>query len=182
MRSEPQLAAACAIRHEFMRQSTRREVYRLSSVSANEPFISANICWCDCRARKRTLRKWKRNIAVIDFGSSGVGDPACDWSIAWTLFEGESREAFRAALPVDNEAWVRGRGWTLWKALIVIGATTRFASRFTLTNLECRLTALRTRSTALHNVPWLCPALRPAISLKGCWPSEALSEGEFVAP
>jgi aminoglycoside phosphotransferase (APT) family kinase protein len=103
-----------------MRQSTRREVYRLSSVSANEPFISANICWCDCRARKRTLRKWKRNIAVIDFGSSSVGDPACDWSIAWTLFEGESREAFRAALPVDNEAWVRGRGWTLWKALIVI--------------------------------------------------------------
>jgi aminoglycoside phosphotransferase (APT) family kinase protein len=103
-----------------MRQSTRREVYRLSSVSANELFISANICWCDCRARKRTLRKWKRNIAVIDFGSSSVGDPACDWSIAWTLFEGESREAFRAALPVDNEAWVRGRGWTLWKALIVI--------------------------------------------------------------
>ena len=29
--------------------------------------------------------------AVIDFGSSGVGDPACDLSIAWTLLEGKSR-------------------------------------------------------------------------------------------
>jgi aminoglycoside phosphotransferase (APT) family kinase protein len=56
--------------------------------------------------------------AVIDFGSSGVGDPACDVTIAWTLFSGASREAFRAALPVDAATWARGRGWALWKALI----------------------------------------------------------------
>ena len=56
--------------------------------------------------------------AVIDFGCSGVGDPSCDLSIAWTLFEGESREAFRTALFVDNATWARGRGWALWKALI----------------------------------------------------------------
>ena len=57
--------------------------------------------------------------AVIDFGCMGVGDPACDLSIAWTLFERESRGAFRAALPLDNAIWARGRGWALWKALIV---------------------------------------------------------------
>ncbi|WP_042777398.1 aminoglycoside phosphotransferase family protein [Sinorhizobium fredii] len=57
--------------------------------------------------------------AVIDFGTSGVGDPACDLSIAWTMFDGESREAFRATLPLDRGTWARGRGWTLWKALIV---------------------------------------------------------------
>jgi aminoglycoside phosphotransferase (APT) family kinase protein len=57
--------------------------------------------------------------AVIDFGLSGVGDPACDLAIAWTFFEGESREAFRATLPLGAGAWARGRGWTLWKALIV---------------------------------------------------------------
>jgi aminoglycoside phosphotransferase (APT) family kinase protein len=56
--------------------------------------------------------------AVIDFGSSGVGDPACDLVIAWTLFEGESREAFCAALPLDAGTWARGRAWALWKALI----------------------------------------------------------------
>lgn len=60
--------------------------------------------------------------AVIDFGSSGVGDPACDLAIAWTLFSGESRRAFRAALPLDAAAWARGRGWTLWKALITLAA------------------------------------------------------------
>jgi aminoglycoside phosphotransferase (APT) family kinase protein len=57
--------------------------------------------------------------AVIDFGTSGVGDPACDLSIAWTMFSGESREAFRATLPLDRGTWARGRGWTLWKAMIV---------------------------------------------------------------
>ncbi len=60
-----------------------------------------------------------RLSAVIDFGTSGVGDPSCDLAIAWTLFQGESREAFRAALPLDAGTWARGRGWTIWKALIV---------------------------------------------------------------
>jgi aminoglycoside phosphotransferase (APT) family kinase protein len=59
-----------------------------------------------------------RLAAVIDFGSSGVGDPACDVTIAWTFLSGESREAFRTALPLDTATWARGRGWALWKALI----------------------------------------------------------------
>ncbi|MFS0699745.1 aminoglycoside phosphotransferase family protein [Cellulomonas sp. 179-A 4D5 NHS] len=57
--------------------------------------------------------------AVIDFGTSGVGDPACDLAIAWTLFSGESRDAYRDRLGVDDGTWARGRGWALWKALIV---------------------------------------------------------------
>jgi aminoglycoside phosphotransferase (APT) family kinase protein len=60
-----------------------------------------------------------RLSAVIDFGCCAVGDPACDLAIAWTFLDGEAREAFRAALPLDASAWARGRGWTLWKALIV---------------------------------------------------------------
>jgi aminoglycoside phosphotransferase (APT) family kinase protein len=65
-----------------------------------------------------------RLSAVIDFGMLGIGDPACDLSIAWTLFEGESREAFRALLPLDAGTWARGRAWTLWKALIVAAGLT----------------------------------------------------------
>ncbi len=61
-----------------------------------------------------------RLAAVIDFGCSGVGDPACDLTIAWTLLPGKSREAFRAALPLDGATWARGRGWALWKALITL--------------------------------------------------------------
>jgi aminoglycoside phosphotransferase (APT) family kinase protein len=66
------------------------------------------------------LVKGGRLSAVIDFGCSGVGDPACDLTIAWTLLSGESREAFRAGVPVDAAAWARGRGWALWKGLITL--------------------------------------------------------------
>jgi aminoglycoside phosphotransferase (APT) family kinase protein len=58
--------------------------------------------------------------AVIDFGCCAVGDPACDLAIAWTFLDGEAREAFRTRLPLDAGVWARGRGWTLWKALIVM--------------------------------------------------------------
>jgi aminoglycoside phosphotransferase (APT) family kinase protein len=73
-----------------------------------------------------------RLSAVIDFGCSCVGDPACDLVIAWTFFEGESREAFRAGLTLDDATWARGRGWALWKALIVlagISSTTAIEAR-----------------------------------------------------
>jgi aminoglycoside phosphotransferase (APT) family kinase protein len=59
-----------------------------------------------------------RLAAVLDFGSSGVGDPACDMVIAWTFLSGPSRDRFRAELGVDPGTWSRGRGWALWKALI----------------------------------------------------------------
>jgi aminoglycoside phosphotransferase (APT) family kinase protein len=56
--------------------------------------------------------------AVLDFGSSGVGDPACDVVIAWTFLDDAGRERFRAALDADAATWSRGRGWALWKASI----------------------------------------------------------------
>ena len=59
-----------------------------------------------------------RLAAVIDFGTSGVGDPACDVVVAWTLLRGAARDAFREALGADEGTWARGAGWALWKALI----------------------------------------------------------------
>jgi aminoglycoside phosphotransferase (APT) family kinase protein len=70
-----------------------------------------------------------RLAAVIDFGTSGVGDPACDTVIAWTLLRGRARAAFREALGADDATWARGRGWALWKALITFDVP---ASRATL--------------------------------------------------
>ncbi|MDP9346864.1 MAG: aminoglycoside phosphotransferase family protein [Actinomycetota bacterium] len=61
-----------------------------------------------------------RLAAVLDFGSSGVGDPACDTVLAWTFLSGSSRDRFRAELDVDAGTWSRGRGWALWKALITL--------------------------------------------------------------
>jgi aminoglycoside phosphotransferase (APT) family kinase protein len=57
---------------------------------------------------------------VIDFGQTAAGDPAGDATIAWTLFRGESRAAFRRALTVDADTWTRARGWALWKALLTL--------------------------------------------------------------
>lgn len=61
-----------------------------------------------------------RLSAVIDFGGVGVGDPACDMTIAWTLLDSRSRKVFREAMGVSDAIWNRGRGWALWKAMIVV--------------------------------------------------------------
>lgn len=57
--------------------------------------------------------------AMLDFGTCGVGDPACDLAVAWTLLTAEGRQAFRRRLSVDDDEWARGRGWALWKTLTV---------------------------------------------------------------
>ena len=61
--------------------------------------------------------------AVIDFGTSGVGDPACDLAIAWTLLTAEGRQAFQERLSVGQAEWSRGRGWALWKTLVTCART-----------------------------------------------------------
>jgi aminoglycoside phosphotransferase (APT) family kinase protein len=59
-----------------------------------------------------------RLSAVIDFGTVGVGDPACDLIVAWNLLPAEARNVYRDALQVDDAAWARGRGRALSMALI----------------------------------------------------------------
>lgn len=66
------------------------------------------------------LVKGGRLTAIIDFGCSGVGDPASDLTIAWTFFSGQSRGTFRSGLKVDEATWSRARGWALWKGLITL--------------------------------------------------------------
>ena len=59
-------------------------------------------------------------IAVIDFGTCGVGDPACDLVVAWSVFTEAERGIFRDAAALTHDAWARGRGWALWKALVTL--------------------------------------------------------------
>lgn len=72
-------------------------------------FLPGNILFHEGRVR-----------AVIDFSGLGVGDPACDLMIAWSLFSGESRSVFRTALGLDPATWMRGRAHALSQALIFI--------------------------------------------------------------
>lgn len=61
-----------------------------------------------------------RISAVIDFGLLGVGDPAVDLIVGWSLLSAGARDIFRAALGVDDATWARGRGWALSTALIAL--------------------------------------------------------------
>ncbi len=51
--------------------------------------------------------------AVIDFGLTAVGDPACDLTVAWTFLSGDARSDFRTALSIDDATWARARGQAL---------------------------------------------------------------------
>jgi aminoglycoside phosphotransferase (APT) family kinase protein len=73
-------------------------------------------------AEGNLLVKDGRLSAVIDFGSSGVGDPSSDLVLAWNVLDTESRAVFRRALDLDDATWQHGRGWALWKALITLEA------------------------------------------------------------
>jgi aminoglycoside phosphotransferase (APT) family kinase protein len=59
-----------------------------------------------------------RLSAVLDFGSLAVGDPTVDLIVAWEVLDARSRQAFRAALRVDEPTWQRGRAWALAIALM----------------------------------------------------------------
>jgi aminoglycoside phosphotransferase (APT) family kinase protein len=74
-------------------------------------------------AEGNLLLKDGQLAAVIDFGTCGVGDPACDLAIAWTLLTADGRQAFRERLPGGEAAWARGRGWALWKTLATCAYT-----------------------------------------------------------
>lgn len=58
--------------------------------------------------------------AVIDFGIMGIGDPACDMMVAWTLFCADTRNTFRSTVNVDDATWIRGRGWALAFGVIAL--------------------------------------------------------------
>ena len=61
-----------------------------------------------------------RLSAVIDWGCLGVGDPAYDLTVGWTLLSGESRDAFRSVLGADDATWARARGLVLSQAVIAL--------------------------------------------------------------
>ncbi len=59
------------------------------------------------------LARRGRLSAVIDWGTCGVGDPAIDTIIAWSLFPPDARQAYRDALGIGDAEWERGKGWVV---------------------------------------------------------------------
>jgi aminoglycoside phosphotransferase (APT) family kinase protein len=73
----------------------------------------------DLDARNWLVRD-RRISGVIDWGSMGAGDPACDVMVAWKLHSATARDAFREALPTDDATWERARGWAVSQAVAAL--------------------------------------------------------------
>jgi aminoglycoside phosphotransferase (APT) family kinase protein len=71
----------------------------------------------DCR---NWLVRDGRISGVIDWGSMGAGDPACDVMVAWKLHSAAARDAFRETLPTDDATWERARGWVVSQAVAAL--------------------------------------------------------------
>jgi aminoglycoside phosphotransferase (APT) family kinase protein len=61
-----------------------------------------------------------RLCGVIDWGLCGVGDGACDLLTAWTMFDRDARNVFRAAIGASEAEWMRGAGWAMSMAVIYL--------------------------------------------------------------
>jgi aminoglycoside phosphotransferase (APT) family kinase protein len=63
-------------------------------------------------------------VAVLDLGDITSGDPACDFAVAWMLFDEPERAVFRdaagAMMPVDDPTWQRAQAWALHFALLYL--------------------------------------------------------------
>lgn len=74
--------------------------------------------------RPNLLVRGGRLDAAIDFGATGVGDPAMDLVAAWSVFGPAGRAAFRDALAsdglLDGGAWARARGYALHQAVLIV--------------------------------------------------------------
>ncbi|MEV8538197.1 aminoglycoside phosphotransferase family protein [Streptomyces sp. NPDC051572] len=84
----------------------------------NAPAWDREPVWCHGDFHTGNLLTVDGRIsAVIDFGGLGMGDPACDLVIAYTLLSAATRPLFRTALGLDDATWTRGMGWALTTAL-----------------------------------------------------------------
>ncbi|MDP9444289.1 MAG: aminoglycoside phosphotransferase family protein [Actinomycetota bacterium] len=54
-----------------------------------------------------------RLSAILDWGTFGVGDPACELAAAWDLLDRRSRAVFRKIVDCDDATWERGRAWAV---------------------------------------------------------------------
>lgn len=78
------------------------------------PKWNSNPMWIHTDLHPGNILIQDRKITgIIDFGMSGIGDPAVDLIVAWTLLTQESRDIFRSILQPDNATWHRARGWAL---------------------------------------------------------------------
>jgi aminoglycoside phosphotransferase (APT) family kinase protein len=81
------------------------------------PAWDGTYCWIHSDLLPPNLLVRDRRLrAVIDFGATGLGDPATDLNPAWSVFGQAGRSAFRDLVGADDDTWRRGRGIAIIQA------------------------------------------------------------------
>lgn len=111
-------AQAFAALEDLQGRVDRAAARRMWAQALESPWDGVDVWFHGDLAQDNLLLTEGQLSAVIDFGTCGVGDPACDMAVAWTLLTPEGRKVFRKRLDVDDAMWARGRGWALWKTLV----------------------------------------------------------------
>jgi len=93
-------------------------VVRVWKAAVARPYDGPPVWFHGDMAPSNLLVTDDRLSAVIDFGTCGVGDPACDFVLAWTYLDADAAKILRARTGVDDATWSRGAAWALWKALL----------------------------------------------------------------
>ncbi len=60
-----------------------------------------------------------RLSGIIDWSGAGVGDPACEAMLAWSL-PSDARHHYRRCLGFDDATWARARGWVVEQTVLYI--------------------------------------------------------------
>jgi aminoglycoside phosphotransferase (APT) family kinase protein len=60
-----------------------------------------------------------RLSGIIDWSGAGVGDPACEAMLAWSL-PPDARRLYRRTLKLDDATWARARGWVVEQTVFYI--------------------------------------------------------------
>jgi aminoglycoside phosphotransferase (APT) family kinase protein len=66
------------------------------------------------------LHRHGRLAAVIDWSGAGLSDPAVDVKAAWTCLDARERSIFRWELDVDDDMWLRSKGWAITTAAVAL--------------------------------------------------------------
>ncbi|HWJ60601.1 MAG TPA: aminoglycoside phosphotransferase family protein [Acidimicrobiales bacterium] len=93
-----------------------RAIERWDAALAAEPWPEPKVWLHGDLLPGNVVVRGGRVAGVIDWSPTGVGDPACELMIAWSL-SAEARAVLRSELAVDDDTWARARGWVIEQAV-----------------------------------------------------------------
>jgi len=98
-----------------------RKAIKICEILINTPLWNNKPVWIHADLLKPNILIDNNHIlGIIDFGSSGIGDPAFDIIPAWAVFNKENRNIFRNKLNVCDDIWNRACAYALHQAALII--------------------------------------------------------------